>query len=45
MTEILCYEFKGKVGETDFLVYVNAENGKQEDILIITDTPNGVLTI
>ena len=44
-TEILCYEFKGKVGETDFLVYVNAENGKQEDILIITDTPNGVLTI
>ena len=44
-TEILCYEFKGKIGETDFLVYVNAENGKQEDILIITDTPNGLLTI
>ena len=44
-TEILCYEFKGKIGETDFLIYVNAENGKQEDILIITDTPNGLLTI
>lgn len=44
-TEILCYEFKGKVDETDFLIYVNAENGKQEDILIITDTPNGLLTI
>lgn len=44
-TEILCYEFKGKVDETDFLIYVNAENGKQEDILIITDTPNGLLTL
>lgn len=44
-TEILCYEFKGKIDETDFLIYVNAENGKQEDILIITDTPNGLLTI
>lgn len=44
-TEILCYEFKGKIGETDFLIYVNVENGKQEDILIITDTPNGLLTI
>ncbi len=44
-TEILCYEFKGKVNDTDFLVYVNVENGKQEDILIITDTPNGILTI
>lgn len=44
-TEILCYEFKGKVNDTDFLVYVNVENGKQEDVLIITDTPNGILTI
>lgn len=44
-TEILCYEFKGKIDETDFLIYVNAENGNQEDILIITDTPNGLLTI
>ena len=44
-TEILCYEFKGKIDETDFLIYVNVENGKQEDILIITDTPNGLLTL
>lgn len=44
-TEILCYEFKGKVEETDFLVYINAENGDEEDILIITDTPNGTLTM
>lgn len=25
-TEILCYEFKGKVNDLDFLVYINAEN-------------------
>ena len=42
-TEILCYEFKGKVDNREFLVYINAENGREEDILIITDTPNGTL--
>ena len=44
-TEILCYEFKGKVDEKEFLVYINAENGREEDILIITNTPNGTLTM
>ena len=44
-TEILCYEFKGKVDGTEFLVYINAENGREEDILVIKDTPNGVLTM
>ena len=43
-TEILCYEFKGKVQDKEFLVYINAENGREEDILIITNTPNGTLT-
>lgn len=44
-TEILCYEFKGKVEDKEFLVYINAENGKEEDILIITNTPNGTLAM
>lgn len=44
-TEILCYEFKGKVEDKDFLVYINAENGREEDVLIITNTPNGILTM
>jgi len=44
-TEILCYEFKGKVEDKEFLVYVNAENGREEDILIVTNTPNGTLTM
>ena len=44
-TEILCWEFKGKVDDTEFLVYVNAATGKEEDILVIKDTPNGTLTM
>ena len=44
-TEVLCYEFKGKIDDTEYLVYVNAETGEEQDILIITNTPNGVLTM
>ena len=44
-TEILCYEFKGKVDNREFLVYINAENGREEDVLMITNTPNGTLTM
>ncbi len=44
-TEILCWEFKGKVDNTEFLVYINVENGNEEDILVIRDTPNGTLTM
>ncbi len=44
-TEILCYEFKGKVEDREFLVYINAENGREEDVLMITNTPNGTLTM
>ena len=43
-TEIFCYEFKGNVDGTDFIVYVNAETGEEEDILVIVNTPNGILT-
>ena len=44
-TEILCYEFKGKVDEREFLVYINAENGREENVLVIKNTPNGILTM
>ena len=43
--EVLCYEFKGKVNDKEFLVYINADTGKEEDILVILDTPNGNLTM
>ena len=44
-TEIFCWEFKGKVDDTEFLVYINAETGREEDILIIQNTPDGILTM
>ena len=44
-TEILCYEFKGTVDNREFIVYINAKTGEEEDILVIYNTPNGTLTM
>ena len=44
-TELTTYEFKGKIGENNFIVYVNVENGKEEKIFMILDTPGGTLAI
>ncbi len=44
-TEVLCYEFEGKIENREFLVYINAITGKEEEILVITDTPNGKLVM
>ena len=43
-TEVLCWEFKGSVDDNEFLVYINAETGEEEDILVIVNTPEGTLT-
>jgi len=43
-TEKYCYEFKGKIEDVDFIAYINAETGEEEDILIVTNTENGTLT-
>lgn len=43
--ELLCYEFKGKLNDKEFIVYINAITGNEEDILLIVNTPNGVLTM
>ena len=43
--EVFCYEIKGKFMEKDFLLYVNTQTGKEENVLIMLETPNGVLTI
>ena len=42
--EVLCYEFKGKYEDSDFIVYVNVENGREEQILQIIQNKNGTLT-
>jgi len=44
-TELLTYEFKGRFNNQDFIVYINAMTGKEEDILLIINTPNGILTM
>jgi hypothetical protein len=44
-TELTTYEFKGKVDEKNFIVYINVENGKEEKVFMIIDTPGGTLAI
>lgn len=44
-SEIFCYEFKGKLNKNDFIIYINAQTGDEEDILMIVNTPNGILTM
>lgn len=44
-TEVLTYEFKGKVDENEFIVYIDAETGREENIFMIVNTPNGMLAI
>lgn len=44
-TEVLCWEFKGTLDDTEFLVYINAEDGREEDILTIVNTADGILTM
>ena len=44
-TEIYVYEFKGKIDDLEFLVYINVQTGKEEDVLLILETEGGVLTV
>lgn len=43
--EVLCYEFIGRKDASTFAVYINANTGKEENILQIIDTPDGQLAI
>ena len=42
--EVLCYEFKGTHMNNEFIIYVNAENGREEDVLQLVIDENGTLT-
>lgn len=42
--ELLCYEFKGKYKDADYIVYINAKSGKEEQILQLIKSENGTLT-
>lgn len=45
MREVCCYEIKGSLSGNNFLIYVNAETGAQEKILILEESETGILTI
>jgi len=44
-TELTAYEFRGKMNERDFLIYINIENGKEEKIFMVLETPGGTFTL
>lgn len=45
LKEVLCYEFKGAFNGKNFIVYVNAENGREEQILLLIESAGGILTV
>lgn len=44
-SEILTYEFKGKIDNREFLIYINADNAREEKVLLVIDNKKGVLTM
>ena len=45
LREVLCYEFHGTYKDKNFIIYVNAENGREEEILLLLESETGVLTV
>ena len=43
--ELPCYEILGLCGERNFLMYVNTQTGVEENILMLYETEDGVLTL
>ena len=43
--EKLAYEFQGRLGEDNYLIYVNALDGREENVLKLIDSPDGTLTM
>ncbi len=43
--EKLTWEFKGTLGEETYLVYINALDGREENVLRLIDNQDGVLTM
>lgn len=43
--EKLVYEFQGKLGEDTYLIYVNAVNGQEENVMKLIETPGGTLAM
>ncbi len=44
-TEAFCYEIKGKFENKNYLIYINANSGNEEKILLVLDQENSLLTM
>ncbi len=44
LQEVLCYEFHGTYDNRNYIIYINAQNGREEEILILFESEDGVLT-
>jgi len=45
LEEIMCYEFHGSSAGRNFIIYINCENGREEKILMLIESENGILTV
>lgn len=43
--EVLCYELQGNFNGKNFIVYINAQTGREEKILMLIESEDGILTI
>ncbi len=43
--EAFCWEFKCRMDDKTFLIYLNTETGAEEDVLMLLETEGGMLTI
>lgn len=45
LKEYLCYEFQGMHNGKNFIIYINAQDGEEEKILMLIESENGILTV
>ncbi len=43
--EVLCYECRGHFDDQNYLIYINAQTGREEKILLLLESEDGVLTM
>ena len=43
--EVLCYELRGAFKDRNYLIYINAQNGEDEKIMMLIESPDGILTV
>ena len=43
--EKLCWEFRGSFGGQDYLSYINARDGNQEELLQVVESDTGIETV